>query len=132
LVHNKRCFIATPFRALKYVIKKAQENRVGLKLNATYQLLVYADDVNLLRENIGTIKKNTETPTDVSKEIGLEVNVETTQYMLMSRKQNAGQNHDMKIGNRCFENVAHFRYSGMTVTKKKRFSLKPFIFPSAA
>jgi hypothetical protein len=39
-------------------------------------------------------------------EVGLEVNTEKTEYMLLSRHQNAGQNHDTKIGNRCFENVA--------------------------
>jgi hypothetical protein len=31
---------------------------------------------------------------------------EKTKYMLLSRHQNAGQNHDIKIGNRYFENVA--------------------------
>jgi hypothetical protein len=33
---------------------------VTLKLNGTHQLLVYADDANLLGGNVGTINKNTE------------------------------------------------------------------------
>jgi hypothetical protein len=51
---------------------------VGLKLNGTHQILAYADDVNLLRNNIDTIKKNTETLIDTSREVGLEVNIEKT------------------------------------------------------
>jgi hypothetical protein len=59
--------------ALEYVIRKAQ---VGPKLNGTHQLLFYADGVNLLGDNIDTIKRNTQTLIDASKEIGLEVNAE--------------------------------------------------------
>jgi hypothetical protein len=47
--------------ALEYAIRRGQENLVGQKLNGTHQLLAYADDVNLLRDNIDTINKNTET-----------------------------------------------------------------------
>jgi hypothetical protein len=57
-----------------------------------------------------------ETLTDASKEVGLEVNVEKTKYTLVSGDQNAGQNWEIKIGNRSFENVSQFKYLGTTVT----------------
>jgi hypothetical protein len=80
--------------AFDCTIRKLQVNQVGLKLNGTHQLLVYADDVNQLGDNIDTIKRNTQTLIDASKEIGLEVNTEKTKYTLLSRHQNAGQNHE--------------------------------------
>jgi hypothetical protein len=82
-------------------------------LNGTHQLLVYADDVHLLGDNRDTIKKNTETWTDATKEVGLQVNTEKTKYMLLSHHKNAGQNYDIKIANRCFENVL-----GTTITNQ--------------
>jgi hypothetical protein len=74
---------------------------VGLKLNGTDQLLVYADDVNLLGDNIGTIKKTLRL-IDSSMEIDLEVNAEKTKYMLLFHHQNARQNYDINIANRSF------------------------------
>jgi hypothetical protein len=83
--------------ALEYAIRKVQENQVLLKLNGTLQLLVYADDVNLLGDNIDIIKKNMETLIDASKKIYLEVNTEKTKYMLLSRHQIAKQGHDKDV-----------------------------------
>jgi hypothetical protein len=83
---------------------------VGLTLNGTHQFLAYTDDVNLLGDNMDTIKKNTETLIDASKEVGLEINIEKTKYMLLSRQQNVSQKWDIKIENRSFGNVPQFKY----------------------
>jgi hypothetical protein len=72
--------------------------------------------VNLLGDKIDAIKKNMETLIDASKEVGLEVNTEKTKYMLLSRHQNAGQSHNIKIANICFENLEKFRYLETTIT----------------
>jgi hypothetical protein len=45
--------------ALEYAIRKVQENQVRLKLSGTHQLLVYADGVNLLGDNITKTKTKT-------------------------------------------------------------------------
>jgi hypothetical protein len=78
--------------ALEYAIRRVQANQEGLKLNGTHQLLVHADDVNILSKSIYTIRKNTDALLIVNKEIGLEVNAEKAKYMVMSRDQNARQN----------------------------------------
>jgi hypothetical protein len=89
-----------------------------LRLNGTHQLLVYANDVNILGRSVHSIKKNTEGLVVASKEIGLEVHSEKTKYMAVSRNQNAGQNHNIKIDNKSFERVEEFKYLGATLTNR--------------
>ena len=76
--------------ALEYAIRRVQLNQDGFKLNGTHQLLVYADDVNILGGSVPTVKENAEALVVASKETGLEVNADKTKYMVMSPEQNMG------------------------------------------
>jgi hypothetical protein len=92
--------------------------QTSLKLNGTNQLLLYAVDVNTLGWSIQAVRKNTEALLIASKKIGLEVNAEKTEYMVMSRDQNAGQNGYIQIGNKSFKTVEQFKYLGTTLTNQ--------------
>ena len=58
--------------ALEYAIRMIQVNQNGLKLIGTRQLLVYADDVNVLGGSVHTIKKNTHSLVVTGRETGLK------------------------------------------------------------
>ena len=62
-----------------------------MKLNGIHQLLVYADDVNILGGSRHTLKQNAEALVAAARKIGLEVSADKTKYMVMSRGQNAGR-----------------------------------------
>ena len=104
--------------ALEYTIRRVQVNQEGMKLNGKHQLVVYAGDVNILGGSVYSIEKNTEALVIASKEIGLEVNTDKSRYMVMSRDQNEGRSHSMKIDNSSFERVEQFKHLGTTLTNQ--------------
>jgi hypothetical protein len=94
---------------LEYAIRKVQDNEVSLELNGTHQLLVHADDVNLLGDNVNTIKENTETLLEATRHVDLEINAEETKYMIMSRHPNSEQYQNIRTANESFEHVAKLK-----------------------
>jgi len=100
--------------AVDFAIRREQVSQDCLKLNGTHQLLVYADKVNVLGGSICILEESTAASVFVSEETGLD----KTKYMIMSRDQNAGRNHSMKIDNNSFEKVEEFRYLGTTLTNQ--------------
>jgi len=104
--------------ALEYAIRRVQVNQNGLKLNGTHQLLVYANDVNILGGSVQTVKENAEALIVASKETGLEVNADKTKYMVMFRDQNAGRSYNMKTDNSSFESVEELKYLATILTNQ--------------
>jgi hypothetical protein len=104
--------------ALEYAIRRVLVNQDGLKLNGTHQLLAYANDVNRLGGSVHTVKKNAEALVAATKETRLEVNTHKTKYMTVSRDQNAGRIHSMKMDNSSIEGVEEFKYLGTTLTNQ--------------
>jgi len=97
--------------ALIYAIRRFQVNQDGLQLNGTHQLLVCADDGNILGRSGHAVKKKAEALVFASKETGLEVR-DDTKNLVMSPNQNAGGSHNIKIDDSTFEMMEQFKYLG--------------------
>ncbi|KAJ4429498.1 hypothetical protein ANN_21667 [Periplaneta americana] len=61
----------------EYAIRKVQDNREDFELNGLHQLLVYADDVNMLAENPQTTRENTGILLEATTRDGNDISVFT-------------------------------------------------------
>jgi ribosomal protein S2 len=73
--------------------------------------------IRILGVSVHTIKEYTEALLVASKEMGIQVKADKTKYMFVSRDQNVGRSHSMKIDDSSFESV-EFKYLGTILTNQ--------------
>jgi len=61
------------------------------------------------------------------RETGLEVNVDITRYMVISRDQNTGRRHNRKVDNNSYERVEQFKYLRKTLTYQNSEEIKSIL-----
>jgi hypothetical protein len=83
--------------------------------------VIVADGVNILGGSVHTVKENAEVLVVATKKIGLEISADESKHMVMSREQNAGRSHSMKIDNSSTERLEEFIF-GNDVNRSKVYS----------
>ena len=77
-------------------------------MNGIHQVLAYADDVNLIGDDIRTIEKNRDVLLNACKGIGLAVNTGKTKYMEIGRHRGMIANKHIRISTNYHEKVKSF------------------------
>jgi len=94
--------------ALEYAIRKVQETKLGLDVNGNHQVLAYADDLNLICDDIRTIERNADVLLNARKDIVLAVNTGNTKYMEIRRHRGMIADAHIKKGFNFYKKVKTF------------------------
>ena len=90
-------------------------------MNGTHQVLTYADDVNLIGDDMRTTESNADLLLNACKDIGLAVNTRKTKYMEAGRHPGMTENEHIRIGSNSFGKVNNFKNVGFI--DKSKFHL---------
>ena len=94
--------------SLEYVFRKVQESNLGLDVNGNHQVLAYADDLNLICDDIRTIERNADVLLNARKDIVLAVNTGNTKYMEIRRHRGMIADAHIKKGFNFYKKVKTF------------------------
>ena len=83
---------------------------------SNHQALAYADDVNLIGDDIRTIERNADVLLNAYKDIGLAVKTGKTKYMEIGRHR--GMIENAYIGSNSYEKVKTYKYLGSLLTNQ--------------
>lgn len=111
---------------LEAVMRRANIRRNATLLHHSYQILGYADDLDIAGRSLKAVKETFEAIEVKAKKVGLEVNAEKTKFMVVSRYQNAGKNigKTLNLGQYSFEVVKEFTYLGSVISSENNESLE--------
>lgn len=104
--------------ALEYAILKIKVDKKRLSLNGLNQLFVYADDVNLIGDDIDALQSNTYVLVETFDGIGIQINIDEAKYIITSRNTKNEGNKNIKFRDEVIEKVNKFQYLGANLTSK--------------
>ena len=87
-------------------------------MNDTHQVLAFADDVNLIGDDIRTTERNTNVLLNACKDISLAVHTRKTKYMETGSHRDMNANEHIRIGSNSCEKLRSFEYLRSLVTNR--------------
>jgi hypothetical protein len=105
---------------LKKVVREAALDKEGVKLGENnIGILAYADDIVLMADSKDKLKEQSKQLINAAKRVGLEINAEKTEYMVVQRHEQIGcRNEVLEVENYKFKRVQQFKYLGTLITQQ--------------
>ncbi|KAL4084379.1 hypothetical protein QTP88_028202 [Uroleucon formosanum] len=111
---------------LEKVVREAALDKEGVKLGKNnIGILAYADDIVLMAESKDKLKEESKQLINAAKRVGLEINAEKTEYMVVQRHEQIGcRNEVLEVENYKFKRVQQFKYLGTLITQPNEIGTK--------
>ncbi|KAL4126538.1 hypothetical protein QTP88_010759 [Uroleucon formosanum] len=105
---------------LEKVVREAALDKEGVKLGENnIGILAYADDIVLMADSKDKLKEQSKQLINAAKRVGLEINAEKTEYMVVQRHEQIGcRNEVLEVENYKFKRVQQFKYPGTLITQQ--------------